>query len=120
MTKHKTIAMVAALTLLALPLAAQVPESGQPEPQSVEESAEQLEQAAEREAAELAQEAEETGREIEQEVDEALETQEPSTTTAAPDSGDELPRTASPLAALALLGLAGAGSALGLRVARRK
>lgn len=36
------------------------------------------------------------------------------------DFDDELPRTASPLALLALLGVGGAGSALGLRLARRK
>jgi hypothetical protein len=35
-------------------------------------------------------------------------------------SGEELPRTASPLALLALLGLGSAGTALGLRVARLK
>ena len=35
-------------------------------------------------------------------------------------AGEQLPRTASPLALLALFGLGSAGSALGLRIARRR
>jgi hypothetical protein len=119
--KKYVVTILAALALLALPLAAQVPEENEPIPEQIEEQAVEAQQEIEQEIDEAAQaideaaqEVDEFGQELDQAVDESLESEE--TTT----SDDELPRTASPLAALALLGLAGAGSALGLRVARRK
>jgi len=52
----------------------------------------------------------------------AAEEQAPATEPATQEAtaGEQLPRTASPLALLALLGLGSAGSALGLRIARRR
>ena len=107
------LTFLTALALLALPLAAQVPEEEQPLPETIEEESE-LEQEIEEGAAEVESEVEEAA----EEVDDAFDTEDEADDTIMDD--DELPATASPLVALALLGLAGAGSALGVRVARRK
>lgn len=112
--KKYVVTILAALALLALPLAAQVPEENEPLPERIEEEAIETQQEIEQEVDEAAEEVEEFGEEVEQEVDEAFDSEDPTM------SDDELPATASPLAALALLGLAGAGSALGLRITRRK
>jgi hypothetical protein len=111
--KKQAVMFVAILALLALPLAAQVPEENQPLPERIEQEAEDVRQ-------EVRQEAEEIGDDIEQGVDEfEREVDETFQTEATYDDERELPRTASPFAALALLGLVGAGSALGVRFARR-
>jgi hypothetical protein len=111
--KKQAVMFVALIALLALPLAAQVPEENQPLPERIEQDAEEVGQEIRQEAEEIGQEAEQLGDEIEQEVDETFQTEDTF------DDERELPRTASPFAALALFGLVGAGSALGVRIARR-
>ena len=113
--RTKALAFVAALALLTLaPVAAQQTGYEAEDPQAVETEA-TAEATVEATAEPMAPEAVELG---------TAEVPEPAVESTAPlaeeQASEELPRTASPLALLALLGLGSAGSALGLRSLRRK
>ena len=96
---------LAAMFVVALPLAAQTPEQ-----EPVPENPETLEQ----------NEPVEVDAEIDAEVDAQVSTDaESQEADALQDEERELPKTATPLALLALIGIGSAGTALGLR-ARRK
>lgn len=119
-----TFAALALLALLALaPLAAQVEgETAQDEPTVTAEPAAtpQVEPPADPEASQEAVEPTEPPAVEGEQAQQAS----PETTgqpgEAAYDSDEELPKTASPLALIALLGAGSAGSALGLRFMRRR
>jgi hypothetical protein len=100
---------LAAMFVVALPLAAQTPEQ-----EPVPENPETLEQ---NEPVEVDAEVD---AEIDAEVDAQVSTDaESQEADALQDEERELPKTATPLALLALIGIGSAGTALGLR-ARRK
>jgi len=117
--RTKALAFLAALALLTLaPVAAQETGYEAEDLQAVETEATAevtAEATAEATAEPMAPEAVEL---------DTAEVPEPAVESTAPlaeeQASEELPRTASPLALLALLGLGSAGSALGLRSLRRK
>jgi hypothetical protein len=105
--KTKTLAILAALTfLLALPLAAQTPQ------QPVDDPDVQVNVQAQDDEAELSINEDDGDIDVDADLDADNDNEY--------DDDRELPRTAGPFALLALLGLGGAGSALGVRFARRK
>jgi hypothetical protein len=111
--RNKAMSLLAALTLLALaPLAAQEAgyESELPPAPESEVTAEATPEPMAPEAIELDA----------ANVPEPAATELETTTEFDADASEELPRTASPLALVALLGLGSAVSALGLRSVRRK
>jgi hypothetical protein len=117
----KTTTVVTALgLLLAVPVLAQVPEEQYPpETQPIEESQPLEESEVEATAEEIEAEAEELGTEIEAEAEE-VEAEVESEVDSEYSLEEGMPKTASPLALTALLGLAGIGSATGIRYLRRK
>jgi nucleotide-binding universal stress UspA family protein len=117
----KTTTIVAALgLLLAVPLLAQVPEQEYPtETPPIEESQPLEQNEVEATAEELEAEAEELGSEIEAEAEE-IEAEVDSELDSEYSLEEGMPKTASPLALTALLGLAGIGSATAVRYLRRK
>jgi hypothetical protein len=113
MRNFKMLSLLSALLLLlALPVAAQMPEE-QPEQQPVEDY--------EAEPIEPIEESEPVGDDydVSAEVETDEQTVEGEVSIEDEDEG-ALPRTASPLALATLLGLAGIGAARGVRYLRRK
>lgn len=104
MKTHTLIPFAALTLLLAAPLAAQTPD--EVEPPSAEASAEV--------SAEVP-----TPDDPSAELD-ATASAEAEVSTDVSTEEEELPKTASPLALLALLGLGGSGAAYGIRRARRR
>lgn len=89
----KLLSILALSLLLAVPAVAQQPDPYEPDPLENQENQQQV-------------------TDEEQYLDESEQVVEPG-------EGEELPRTASPIALLALIGLGGAGTAAGLRLRRK-
>ena len=121
--KAKALTILAVLTLLSLPIAAQYEQPTSTIPEDDPEVTTEVTTEVDTNLAETEVEVEtEVDTELaETEVDTELETEVDTELAQADtmDESDELPRTASPLALIALLGLGSGGAALGLRRARR-
>lgn len=115
--------LTALMLLIAAPMIAQTPEDPMEQDELVETNAQF--QADDDEGVEaraevsIDDEPELNDNELEQETDVDVEANAELETNDDFENDDELPQTASPLALLALLGSAGAGTALGLRRLRK-
>lgn len=122
MKTKKTIAILSMLAcFLALPLAAQTMDEGAPEGEPAAEQATELNAPEAQPADEGVMAADEGAMQDEQAVSDDGSVSEEASQAESDVAADEdsLPRTASPLGALALLSAVGAGAAVGVRRLRK-